>query len=184
MEERDAVISELQQYHDIEQLKSVAMARRNSAINANGVFLDRLIELVNYVPLQDLIPLLQEYDNPVHYKQLYNAVVFWALSPNHPIRITIDSKFEVGKSYPNNYIIEVVNSIWQGILGLGLLTDKQAMLFGKRYFLSMRRKSVRKGKNTSPTKEYVIESLNALNLSSEPITQIPSEDNIQMRVRL
>ncbi|WP_300505912.1 DEAD/DEAH box helicase family protein [uncultured Duncaniella sp.] len=184
MVERDAIISELQQYHDLGQLKSVAMARRNSATNANGVFLDRLIELVNYVPFQDLIPLLQEYDNPVQYKQLYNAVVFWALSPNHPIRITIDSKFEVGKSYPNNYIIEVVNSIWQGILGLGLLTDKQAMSFAKRYFLSMRRKSVRKERNASPTKEYVIESLNALNLSSEPITQISSEDNIQMRVRL
>lgn len=93
---RANIIDELRERKNIEDRLVLARARRNDATNAVGVFLEHFIELQKYIPFEELIDVLIEHDTPLSFKHLRNATIFWALHPEHPIKLAWKSSFKIG----------------------------------------------------------------------------------------
>ena len=181
-EQKEAIIEELRGKDTLEDRKRLAQARRNNATNKNGIFLEHFIELQNYVPFEELITKLPDYDTPAKYKDFYNAIVFWALDGSHPIKVTWKDLFEENRTYKGDEFTEKVNALWNGILGLGELSPRKAVPLAKQYFVTLNRVSVRE--NNTVTKQYRVTSLNPLGLIGPPVNVIPSQVNLQRTIRM
>jgi hypothetical protein len=181
-EQREAIIEELREQETLEDRKRLAQARRNNATNKNGIFLEHFIELQSYIPFEELITKLPNYDTPAEYKDFYNAVIFWALDRSHPIKVAWKELFEENRIYKGAEITEKVNALWNGILGLGELSPRKAVPLAKKYFVTLRRVSVRE--NNTIAKQYKVISLNTLELIGPPLCVIPIHENLQRKIKL
>lgn len=180
---RESIILELRERQTLNDREALAQARRNNVTNAVGIFLEHFIELQQFVPFESLVTLLPEYDNPRQYKHFYNAVIFWALDNEHPVKKALMSSFVVGEKYTGAQIEDKVNAIWSGALGLKNLKHKTAMLYAQEYFavLNETRARVNGGK---PQRVYEVISLNPKNLPDEHIETISSNVNIQRKIKM
>lgn len=183
-EQKKAIIEELREKDTLEERELLALARRTDATNSNATFLKRFIELQNYVPFEDLLRLLNEYDSPAKFKELSNAVLFWALDDNHPVKTAIRNSFKVDGLYTGDEITVSINAVWNGILGLGNLTLKQAMGIAKSYFILFEKKSVRVDSIGYPIRKYRVISLSPLGIDNRPLKVIPMTENIQKKIKL
>jgi hypothetical protein len=129
-----------------------------------------------------LITKLPNYDTPAEYKDFYNAVIFWALDRSHPIKVAWKELFEENRIYKGAEITEKVNALWNGILGLGELSPRKAVPLAKKYFVTLRRVSVRE--NNTIAKQYKVISLNTLELIGPPVCVIPIHENLQRKIKL
>ena len=181
-EQREAIIEELREQETLEDRKRLAQARRNNATNKNGIFLEHFIELQNYVPFEELIKKLPNYDRPAEYKDFYNAVIFWALDRSHPIKVAWKELFIKNRTYKGYEITEKINALWNGILGLGDLSVRQAVPLARQYFVTLKRSSVREDHRI--LRKYKVVSLNPLGLIGPPVCVIPIHENLQRKIRL
>lgn len=176
------IIEELRQKNSAEEREIIAQARRNNATNKNGLFLEHFIELQKYVPFEELITILPNYDTPKEYKHLYNAILFWALADNHPIKIAWKNAIKEGLTYTGKELVAKFNSIWNGILALGEKNNHQAIKLIKYYFARIDRVSVRN--NGKITKEYKVQTLNPLGIKGAPVNTISSQISLQRKIRM
>lgn len=181
-EQREVIIEELREQETLEDRKRLAQARRNNATNKNGIFLEHFIELQNYVPFEELIKKLPNYDRPAEYKDFYNAVIFWALDRSHPIKVAWKELFIKNRTYKGYEITEKINALWNGILGLGDLSVRQAVPLARQYFVTLKRSSVREEHRI--LRKYKVVSLNPLGLIGPPVCVIPIHENLQRKIRL
>ena len=181
---RDAIINELRERNTLYDRLVLARARRNNATNAVGVFLEHFIELQKYIPFEPLVEVLIEHDTPIHYKHLRNATIFWALHPEHPIKIAWESSFVIGEKYTGKQVVEKVNSIWSGVLGLKELSHNNALNIAQEYFVKLNKTSARLNKNSNPERVYEVVSLNPKGLPVTPIEVINKIENIQRMIKL
>ena len=79
------------------------------------IFLERFIKLYKYVDLDSLLHQLWEIraSNSIAYKNLNNAVMYWALDEEHPFKVAIRRSFTLNKSYSANEIQEILAPIVQ-----------------------------------------------------------------------
>jgi len=139
--------------------------------------LEHFVELQKYVPLDKLVNILPEYSNNTGYRNLYNAVLIWALDENHPIKITLKEKFPLNSNFTNKEIEDGINAIWNGILHYGTLSSpiavrKLSTLFCK---IGARTSTYRNGRKENV---YPILSYDVLDLNCEPIERIPTHKNM------
>lgn len=179
----DAFISELREKRTLSERETLAQNRRNSYTNKVGVFLEHFNELQHYVPFEDLVSILPLHDNPKQYQQFYNAVIFWALDNEHPIKKTWVTSFVIGEKYTGAQIEEKVNSIWSGVLGLNKLGRKTAMSIAQEYFAVLKQTRARID-GRIPQRVYEVISLNPKGLPIEHVKFIASDTNIQRRIRI
>ena len=79
------------------------------------IFLERFIKLYKYVDLDSLLHQLWEIrtSNNLAYKNLNNAVMYWALDEEHPFKVAIRRSFTLNKSYSASEIQEILAPIVQ-----------------------------------------------------------------------
>ena len=79
------------------------------------IFLERFIKLYKYVDLDSLLHQLWEIrtSNSIAYKNLNNAVMYWALDEEHPFKVAIRRSFTLNKSYSASEIQEILAPIVQ-----------------------------------------------------------------------
>ena len=79
------------------------------------IFLERFIKLYKYVDLDSLLHQLWEIrtSNNIAYKNLNNAVMYWALDEEHPFKVAIRRSFTLNKSYSASEIQEILAPIVQ-----------------------------------------------------------------------
>lgn len=179
---RESIILELREKHSLQERELLAQARRNNSPNSVGLFLDHFIELQHYVPFEALVSLLPQYDNPSQYKHFYNAVIFWALDDDHPIKKACEASFVIGHKYEGEEIKDKVNAIWEGALGLSRLKRNRAMTIAQEYFITL--KQTRARINGRPQRVYEVKSLNPKNLPTGHVEVIASDTNLQRIVKL
>lgn len=181
---RDSIINELREKKTLEDRAALARARRNDATNAVGVFLEHFIELQRYIPFDPLIKVLIEHDSPLNFKHLRNATIFWALHPEHPIKLAIESTFKVGEKYTGKQLVDKINSIWNGALGLATLPHNSALKLAKEYFVELAKSTARLHKNSKPERVYEVVSMNPKGLPIKPLETIDATVNIQRMIKL
>ena len=79
------------------------------------IFLERFIKIYKYVDLDSLLHQLWEIrtSNSIAYKNLNNAVMYWALDEEHPFKVAIRRSFTLNKSYSASEIQEILAPIVQ-----------------------------------------------------------------------
>lgn len=176
------IIEELRQKNTIAEREIIAQARRNNATNKNGLFLEHFIELQKYVPFEELVTILPNYDTPKEYKHLHNAVLFWALADNHPIKIAWKNAFVDGLTYTGKELVDKFNSIWNGVLAFGEVNNHKAIKLIKYYFATIERVSVRNKEKVA--KGYKILTSNPLGIKGTPINTISSQESLQRKIKM
>lgn len=182
-EQLDAIITELRDVTSLEDKIRIAQARRNGASNFVGVFLEHFIELISRVPFEELVRLLPQYDTPALYKHFCNAVIFWCLDELHPVKAAIKSNFIVGNSYTGDEITTLFNNIWDGALGLGSRSPKQAIPLVRKYFATLEITSERVEGIAHPRRKYKIVNLNPMGINGHSANPIPADSNIQRHIK-
>lgn len=79
------------------------------------IFLERFIKLYKYVDLDSLLHQLWEIrsENNVAFKNLNNAVMYWALDEEHPFKVAIRRCFTLNKCYSASEIQELLTPVVQ-----------------------------------------------------------------------
>lgn len=179
----NSIIAELRLKDSLQEKRSLAQARRNGASNYVGVFLEHFLEMMETVPFEELVRILPEYDTPAKYKHFKNAVIFWALNTSHPVKIAINSSFICDNIYTGEDITSLFNNVWDGALGLGSKSPKQAIPLIRKYFATLEITSVRVEGLTHPQRRYKIINLNPLGIIGNPIASIAPDLNIQRHIK-
>lgn len=177
-EERDTFIEQLRAKDSIEERRQLAEGLRINCSRGNTLFLEHFIELQNYVPFEQLISGLQEWDSPRTYNDFFNSVIIWALHRDHPIRLLINRLFEIGKSYTGDEMKQKINEIWLA-LGYGTLSNRQSL--PKRNLFCSSRITSRRDTNGIPERVYRIIDLNPLQFTGESINPITQTNTPQLR---
>lgn len=71
--------------------------------------------LYNYMETKELISLMKELksDNTIAFKNLNNAIMFWALADDHPFKEAIKNSFPIGLKFTNQEIVDLLVPIVQ-----------------------------------------------------------------------
>lgn len=71
--------------------------------------------LYNYMDTKELISLMKELksDNSIAFKNLNNAIIFWALTDDHPFKEAINHLFPIGLKFTNQEIVDLLVPIVQ-----------------------------------------------------------------------
>lgn len=179
-EELSNIIQKLRDVETVWLKKARARILKTEGITSCGsVFIDRFLELIDYVPFEHLmgkLSVLGEYDIN-KYNKFYNSVIFWALDEAHPLKVSFKEAFPLLTFLTGRQITEKFNSIWINMLGNKILTNNQAIPKFK-IFCSCKRSSVRDSNGrTEPA--YRILSYNVNGFSDEPQERIPIDTNVR-----
>lgn len=122
------------------------------------IFLERFIKLYKYVDLDSLLHQLWEIrtSNSIAYKNLNNAVMYWALDEEHPFKVAIRRSFTLNKSYSASEIQEILAPIVQYHLHKVLKPRKYVVLLKSMYATdrTSRNKYTIRGENPRGFKEH------------------------------
>lgn len=99
------------------------------------IFLERFFKLYKHVDLDSLLHQLWEIraDNSVAFKNLNNAVMYWALDEEHPFKVAIRRGFTLNRSYSASEIQEILTPIVQYHLHKVLQPRKYVALLNTMY---------------------------------------------------
>ncbi|MCM1720813.1 DEAD/DEAH box helicase [Bacteroides ovatus] len=99
------------------------------------IFLERFIKLYKYVDLDSLLYQLWEIrsENNAAFKNLNNAVMYWALDEEHPFKVAIRRCFTLNKCYSANEIQELLTPVVQYHLHKVLQPRKYVALLNTMY---------------------------------------------------
>ena len=99
------------------------------------IFLERFIKLYKHVDLDSLLHQLWEIraDNNIAFKNLNNAVMYWALDEEHPFKVAIRRSFIPNRSYSASEIQELLIPIVQYHLHKVLKPRKYVVLLKSMY---------------------------------------------------
>ncbi|MBB4036531.1 hypothetical protein GGR21_002437 [Dysgonomonas hofstadii] len=130
--------------------------------------LERFIDLNEYVESDKLLDYLYEirHMNIKAYKGLINAIMFWCLAEDHPLRISMREAFETGKGYTPEEIHEKIEPIVKYHFHKTIKPRTSISLF-KAYFETSR-----------PRNSYVAIKENPLNFGERKISIGKVENNL------
>lgn len=138
----------------------IRQSKRNKRI-----FLERFSRLYKYVDLDSLLKQLWEIrtDNDVSFKNLNNAVMYWALAEEHPFKKAIRESFSVNQTLSSPEIQAILVPIVKYHLHKVLMPRKYISLFKSMY------------KTDRPRNQYVIRGENPLQLKEHKDRIAPEE---------
>ena len=141
----------------------IRQSKRNKRI-----FLERFGRLYKYVDLDSLLNQLWEIrtDNDVAFKNLNNAVMYWALAEEHPFKKAIRESFSVNQTLSSPEIQAILVPIVKYHLHKVLMPRKYISLFKSMY------------KTDRPRNQYVIKGENPLQLKEHKDRIAPEENNL------
>jgi len=134
------------------------------------IFYERFLRLYKYVDLESLLNQLWEIraDNNAAFKNLNNAVMYWALDEEHPFKVAVRSSFTLNRAYSANEIQELLTPIVQYHLHKVLKPRKYISLLNVIY------------QTMRPKNNYIIKEENPMQLKEHGI-RISCEDNNMLR---
>ena len=134
------------------------------------IFYERFLRLYKYVDLESLLNQLWEIraDNNAAFKNLNNAVMYWALDEEHPFKVAVRSSFTLNRAYSVNEIQELLTPIVQYHLHKVLKPRKYISLLNVIY------------QTMRPKNNYIIKEENPMQLKEHGI-RISCEDNNMLR---
>ena len=192
-EERENITQQLREYerigsethteaNDIEERKKLAekIMYSSGCCTQNRIFLERFVELQEYIPFEILIEKLKEYDTPSEYQKFYNATVFWSLDEEHPLKKLIYQCFPINEEFTGNELTEKFNNIWTSMFRGEELSNRQAIPKLK-VFCKLKRTSQRINRNPRPT--YKIINYDYFELQCEPIKRRESNTDVTQKFR-
>lgn len=148
--------------------------------NSIGIFLERFVELAQYVPFEELVNNLSDRSNKRKYKRFYNSVIIWALDDKHAIKLKIKEEFKIGERYTNDEIAEKVSKIFNSVLGIKIIKRNSAI--EKAKFLVNLSKKRERGSQT--TYRYEVTSYNVNNFEGKPLTVISDGEFVKKKLKL
>lgn len=124
--------------------------------------------LYNYMDTKELISLMKELksDNSIAFKNLNNAVMYWALAEEHPFKKAIRESFSVNQTLSSPEIQAILVPIVKYHLHKVLMPRKYISLFKSMY------------KTDRPRNQYVIRGENPLQLKEHKDRIAPEENNL------
>lgn len=124
--------------------------------------------LYNYMDTKELIRLMKELksDNSIAFKNLNNAVMYWALAEEHPFKKAIRESFSVNQTLSSPEIQAILVPIVKYHLHKVLMPRKYISLFKSMY------------KTDRPRNQYVIRGENPLQLKEHKDRIAPEENNL------
>lgn len=177
--EIDDVITFLKELVPEERLDK-AKKIRGLATNNGTIFLNRFLELQEYVTFDELVKKLKENHNDRKYKTFYNSVILWALDEKHPLKIEIKEEFLIGCKLSNDEIAEKFNKIYTGTLKKREKLSVQSCVTKSNMFFSKTRLRQRDLINPSV---YVVKSYNVNSFSGKPLKTIPANEWVERLLR-
>lgn len=150
--------------------KYVSVEIKNCVNRNEIIMLKRFQNLSRYVDSDTLLDaLFSIWDkNMKAYKGLHNAVLFWALSESHPLKISMQQAFEVGQKYSSQEIYLKMGAITKYHFHKTINKRASISLF-KAYF-----------KTERPRTTYRVLGENPLGFQSKKV-QIGNKDNRLVR---
>lgn len=141
----------------------IRQSKRNKRI-----FLERFSRLYKYVDLDSLLNQLWEIrtDNDAAFKNLNNAVMYWALAEEHPFKKAIRESFSVNQTLSSPEIQTILVPIVKYHLHKVLMPRKYISLFKSMY------------KTDRPRNQYVIRGENPLQLKEHKDRIAPEDNNL------
>lgn len=122
------------------------------------IFYERFSRLYKYVDLDSLLHQLWEIrtSNSVAFKNLNNAVIYWALDEDHPFKVAIRRGFTFNRSYSTSEIQEALTPIVQYHLHKVLQPRKYVALLKSMYVIGRTsgNKYIIRGENPKGFKEH------------------------------
>ena len=176
-EESEYLVEQLREKSTLEARAALAQGLRIKCKRTNDIFLEYFIELQRYVPFEQLVTVLSQYNTLKEYKGCYNKVLLWALDEKHPIKTSLTTSFPIGRKVTGKEILQGMNIIWSGILQNKTLSQASAVrIFNDLFCKVGKRTSIyQKGKRVNG---YPIISYDVLGLNCEPIEKVPASQNI------
>lgn len=127
--EIDNIIEQLRRGNSIEE--RVRVANRyiiESTPSGNGkIFINRFLELQNYVPFEALITTLPQLNTSAKYDKFYNSVIFWALSEDHYFKIAFKGLFPLETPLRSEDIMTRLNGLLATNFGYSIETSNKAI---------------------------------------------------------
>ena len=153
-----------------ERTGTANLIKRNSIWQGKR-FIERFLELHDYVPFEQLVSQLRQfiYINENEYNRFYDSVMFWALSDDHPFKIAFREKFPLNGRLTSNQITERLNDLLMSNLGLAKLGNTKAVQYLDIFCKKSNRRRDRKSGNV-----YIIEGYDVNNFNTNPLNIIPA----------
>jgi len=170
--EMNEIIEQLRPATSIEEsISFVNNIKRSLDLTKNGqIFVDRFLELKKYVPFEQLVSKLPNYQyDEVEYNKFYDSVIFWALSDEHPFKIAFREKFPLNTYMTNEQVVVKSNELLMSFLGLKELDTIQSARKRLNILCENGRSSSRDPENSNP---YVIRSYDVNSFNTTPSERI------------
>lgn len=157
------VLSSIDYLNDSSLKVYIRQSKRNKKI-----FLERFIRLYKYADLDSLLHNLWEIrtNNLTSFKNLNNAVMFWALADEHPFKTAVRKVFTINQVYTATEIQTLLIPIIQYHLHKILAPRKYISFFKSLY------------KVERPQNKYIIKEENPLHLKEHSFRIMPTDSNL------
>lgn len=173
-QEREQIIEELRELHQSEQLNEENLTRlRRSKTRKGQQFIDRILQLLPYLPLDTLIAREELTQNAIGFNGLSNAVIYHALDANHPFKVTLQREFPIGRITLAE-LTEKANRVLRYFFDLPQLTSRTAQNRLGNFMVIQRVRSnaeLREVRSYNP-KGFTDAPLKVINPSHEALKQL------------
>ncbi len=108
-EDRISCLKEIEEIYDMDKLNAQWLSIKSKTGNViQRKTFEEVISLYDYIDTKELLSLLKNLKayNSIEFKNLNNAIIYWALEEEHPLKIAVSSTFIIGGKYTNKEIVE------------------------------------------------------------------------------
>jgi len=178
--EINEIIEQLRPAISLEERIQLANAIiRNSNVTLNGhLFIDRFLDLHEYVPFEELVLKLTEHQYDDEYDKFYDSVIFWALSDEHSFKITFHEKFPLNTYMTSDQVVKNLNELLMGSLGLDEIDKIQTARKHLNILCINERRRHRELVNA-----WYIENYDVNGFNTTPLKRIPATVEIHKEFR-
>lgn len=115
-DDRISCLEEIEKIYDTGKLSIHLLNKRSKYGNSTQRKTYKEIALLyEYIDTKELITLMKELksDNSIAFKNLNNAIIFWALADDHPFKEAIKQAFPIDAKFSNREIVDLLLPIIQ-----------------------------------------------------------------------
>lgn len=175
--EREELIEQLRQCEEENRAELAGRIKVRASFNGT-IFIDRLLDLIEYVPFNELVDRLGNRMSYREYKTFYNSVIYWSLEENHPLKLKIERDFLIGSRYTNIELAEKINSVFSSLFEMNNLPHRTLV---ERASIFIKKKRIRERGNVMS--RYLVQSYNVNNFEGNPLKTIRSGENVKLHFR-
>ena len=134
-------------------------------------YLQRLYKLMWFMDLDQLITIKSVTGTQAAFRRINNAIIFWALSEDHPFKLAVLNTFRIGENYTSEYIAKKLNDIYLLFFGKSISEQEAVKEF---------RNLVKTTRNNNKGTYYKVKGVNPRKLSGTPKIKIETEYEIPL----